>query len=66
MRKQNHLYTEDTYHGQAPPITSEKAQEMVEKDPVLKEVVKDIENSENKYIAQSFKTDQRKWPLSPH
>lgn len=37
MRKQNRLYTEDTYHGEAPLLDSTEAKELVEKDPDAKE-----------------------------
>ncbi|XP_059047780.1 uncharacterized protein LOC131843181 [Achroia grisella] len=36
MRKKNFLYTEDTYHGEAPAIDSPEAKALIEKDPELK------------------------------
>lgn len=37
MRKQDRLYTEDTYHGDAPLLDSAEAKELVEKDEDAKE-----------------------------
>lgn len=37
MRKQNRLYTEDTYHGEAPLLDSTEAKELINKDEDAKE-----------------------------
>ncbi|XP_049870190.1 uncharacterized protein LOC126369673 [Pectinophora gossypiella] len=37
MRKENKLYTEDTFYGEAPNIDSEEAKALAEKDPDAKE-----------------------------
>ncbi|XP_026322079.1 methylsterol monooxygenase 2-2-like isoform X2 [Hyposmocoma kahamanoa] len=37
MRKQNRLYTEDTYHGEAPLLDSIEAKELINKDEDAKE-----------------------------
>ncbi|XP_060801817.1 uncharacterized protein LOC106130278 [Amyelois transitella] len=41
-RKQNHLYTEDTYHGEAKPIDSAEVQAIIKTNPELKDIVQDI------------------------
>ncbi|XP_052753526.1 uncharacterized protein LOC113514180 isoform X2 [Galleria mellonella] len=52
MRKKNVLYTEDTYHGEAPAIDSEEAKALIEKDPELKEYFE-----QNKQKTVKSKTD---------
>lgn len=37
MRRQNRLYTEDTYHGEAPLLDSTEAKELVDNNPEAKE-----------------------------
>lgn len=37
MRKENRLYTEETYHGEAPLLDSNEAQELADKDTDAKE-----------------------------
>lgn len=40
MRKENLVYTEDTYHGEAPAIDTAEGKNLLEKDPELKESMK--------------------------
>ncbi|CAH0407455.1 unnamed protein product [Chilo suppressalis] len=39
MRKINRVYTEDTYHGQAPDVNSPEGKAMIDQDPELKESI---------------------------
>ncbi|XP_013184546.1 lathosterol oxidase [Amyelois transitella] len=48
VRKQHHLYTENTYHGEAKPLDSNEAQALVESDPELQDLVKNIEKYDGK------------------
>jgi hypothetical protein len=39
MRKTNRVYTEDTYHGEAPDINSPEGKTLLDQDPELKESI---------------------------
>ncbi|VVC89406.1 unnamed protein product [Leptidea sinapis] len=47
MRKNNRVYTEKTFHGEAPTIDSPEAKEIIDSDPEIKETVKKIKSSLN-------------------
>lgn len=47
MRKNNRVYTEDTYHGEAPSIDSPEAKKIIEKDPEAKEYVEKVKANLN-------------------
>lgn len=48
MRKNNRVYTEETFHGEAPTIDSPEAEKIIEKDPDAKEFVEQIKANLNK------------------
>ncbi|OWR46668.1 hypothetical protein KGM_201266 [Danaus plexippus plexippus] len=47
MRKTTRVYTEDTYHGEAPEIDSEEAKMIMEKDPEVKEYIEKTKSQLN-------------------
>ncbi|CAH0725406.1 unnamed protein product, partial [Brenthis ino] len=47
-RKVDRVYTEETYHGEAPPIDSPEALKLMEKDPDIKEYVEKVKSNSNK------------------
>ena len=48
MRKVHRLYTEDTYHGEAPAIDTPEAKKIIEQDPEAKEYVENLKANLNK------------------
>lgn len=48
MRKANKVYTEDTYHGEAPALDTPEGKALLEKDPELEESLKTAASS--KYL----------------
>lgn len=52
MRKKNLVYTESTYHGEAPSLKTAEGQKLIEEDPDLKEAFyknNDL-TTNNKYV----------------
>ncbi|XP_045494156.1 delta(7)-sterol 5(6)-desaturase erg32-like [Colias croceus] len=47
MRKMNRVYTEKTFHGEAPPIDSPEANKIIQNDPEMRETVEKIKSNLN-------------------